>query len=87
MTKGASAINVLIVEDDRDARAMYRMFLEHAGCTVRTARDGRVAIKKVHERAPDVIVMDMAMPRFDGWTASRWLKGSPETAHIPIIAL
>jgi CheY-like chemotaxis protein len=81
------SISVLVVDDDRDARAMYGMYLRHAGCKVRTARDGIVAIAKAKERPPDVIVMDLAMPRLDGWIASRWLKSSPATAHIPIIAL
>lgn len=66
---------------------MYGMFLRHVGCTVRTARDGNVAITKANAFAPDVIVMDLAMPGLDGWTASKWLKASPATAHIPIIAL
>jgi CheY-like chemotaxis protein len=78
---------VLIVDDDRDARAMYRTYLRHSGCKVRTARDGTKAIDQVRRHAPDVIVMDLAMPNLDGWTASTWLKSSPATAHIPIIAL
>src|SRR4029077_1167091 len=80
-------IDVLIVDDDRDARTMYSAYLEHEGCTVRTASDGRRAIDEANLRPPDVIVMDLVMPRFDGWTASRRLKGTPSTAHIPIIAL
>jgi CheY-like chemotaxis protein len=80
-------ISVLVVDDDRDARAMYRLYLTHAGCKVRTARDGQAAIDQAIVSMPDVIVMDLAMPRLDGWTASKWLKSSPSTAHIPIIAL
>ena len=87
MKKPATSISVLVVDDDRDARAMYGMYLRHVGCRVRTARDGQVAISKANDSPPDVIVMDLAMPRLDGWTASRWLKASPATAHIPIIAL
>ena len=87
MRKPRVPISVLVVDDDRDARTMYRMYLRHAGCKVRTARDGIAAIAKAKDRAPDVIVMDLAMPRLDGWTTSRWLKSSPATAHIPIIAL
>ena len=78
---------MLIVDDDRDARTMFRTFLTQAGCKVRTACDGRCAIDKANAWAPDVIVMDLMMPRVDGWTASKSLKGSPATAHIPIIAL
>ena len=66
---------------------MYGIYLRHVGCKVRTARDGQVAINKAHSWTPDVIVMDLAMPRLDGWTASKWLKSSPKTARIPIIAL
>jgi two-component system cell cycle response regulator DivK len=79
--------HVLIVDDDRDARAIYRAYLQHTGCRVRTAPDGVRAIDKAHRDPPDVIVMDLAMPRLDGWTASRSLKGSPATRHIPIIAV
>ena len=87
MRKARAAISVLVVDDDRDARAMYRMYLRHVGCRVRTARDGQIAIDTANDWTPDVIVMDLSMPRLDGWTASRWLKASPATAHIPIIAL
>ena len=47
----------------------------------------KVAITKANNWTPDVIVMDLAMPRLDGWSASKSLKSSPATAHIPIIAL
>src|SRR3954469_12004657 len=67
-------VSVLFVDDDRDARTMYRMFLKHVGCRVRTARDGQIAIDTANDWTPDVIVMDLSMPRLDGWTASRWLK-------------
>ena len=87
MPKARGSISVLIVDDDRDARAMYGLYLRHVGCKVRTARDGHVAITKANHFPPEVIVMDLAMPRLDGWTASKWLKASPATAHIPIIAL
>jgi CheY-like chemotaxis protein len=87
MAKQASDIRVLVVEDDRAARTMYHMFLTHLGYQVQTAGDGGVAIDQAHRWTPDVIVMDLGMPGFDGLTASRWLKESPATAHIPIIAL
>ena len=79
--------HVLIVDDDRDARAMYRTYLTQTGCRVETAPDGRRAIAKVHRDPPDVIVMDLVMPRFDGWSTSKSLKASPDTWHIPIIAM
>lgn len=87
MRKARLSISVLVVDDDQDARTMYGFYLRHVGCKVRTARDGHAAITKANQIAPDVIVMDLSMPRLDGWTASKWLKASPATAHIPIIAL
>ena len=87
MRKARASVSVLVVDDDRDARAMYRMYLVHVGCKVRTARDGHMAISKANTWTPDVIVMDLAMPKLDGWTATRSLKSAPATAHIPIIAL
>ena len=87
MTEPLPHNDVLIVDDDRDIRAMFSAYLEHEGCTVRTASDGGRAIDQANLRPPDVIVMDLVMPRFDGWTALKRLKGAPSTAHIPIIAL
>ena len=87
MARRAEPITVLVVDDDPGARAFYYAYLAQAGCTVRTARDGQDAIEKARRWAPDVIVMDLAMPRMDGWTASRRIKASPATRHIPIIAL
>jgi CheY-like chemotaxis protein len=75
------------VDDDRDARAMYQTYLRHVGCKVQTAKDGQVAIMKASQWSPDVIVMDLAMPQMDGWAASKRLKASAQTSHIPIIAL
>lgn len=87
LIKPAPRLTVLVVDDDRDSREMYRHYLSHVGCVVRTARNGLRAIEKVAQQPPDVIVMDLAMPGLDGWAASKRLKSAPQTAHIPIIAL
>jgi CheY-like chemotaxis protein len=78
---------VLVVDDDRDARAIYSMFLRAVGCRVHTATDGVDAIAQATARLPDVIVLDLAMPRMDGWEAAERLKHSDVTRHIPIVAL
>jgi two-component system, cell cycle response regulator DivK len=78
---------VLFVDDDRDARAMYREYLRAMGCRVITARDGRAAIDQALRHVPDVIVMDLAMPRMDGLTATRHLRREESTRRLPIIAL
>jgi CheY-like chemotaxis protein len=87
MARRAEPITVLVVDDDYETRTIYHAYLAQAGCRVRTANDGQDAIEKAMRWTPDVIVMDLAMPRMDGWTASKWIKTTPATKHIPIIAL
>jgi two-component system, cell cycle response regulator DivK len=57
------------------------------GCRVATARDGADAIDKTSQHQVDLIVMDLAMPRMDGWTATRLLRQLPAMDRVPIIAL
>jgi CheY-like chemotaxis protein len=83
----ASKPAVLVVDDDLDARTIYATFLRSVGCTVFTATDGRSALDKAIELLPELIVMDLAMPRVDGWEAIRRLKDSSWTRDIPVIAL
>ena len=78
---------VLIVDDDADARYMYGAFFRSKGWTVYTAADGRAAIDKATELKPDAIVLDLAMPRVDGWTVLESLKQSSWTSPIRIVVL
>ena len=78
---------VLVVDDDFDARSIFSFYLRAVGCNVFVASDGRSALNKADELAPDVIVMDLAMPRLDGWEAIRRLRQSSWTREIPIIAV
>jgi CheY-like chemotaxis protein len=78
---------VLIVDDDPDARMIYSIYLRAMGCQVFTGEDGRAALQKATDLLPDLIVMDLAMPRVDGWEAIRRLRGSSWTHKIPIVAV
>lgn len=78
---------VLVVEDYQDAREMYSEYLRFSGYEVVEATNGIEAIEKATELTPDIILMDLALPRMDGWEATRRLKGDPRTAEIPIVAL
>jgi DNA-binding response OmpR family regulator len=78
---------VLVVDDDPDCRTIYATYLRVAGCQVFTARDGREALDKTGRLWPDIIVMDLAMPRLNGWEAIRGLHASSWTRQIPIIAI
>lgn len=77
----------MIADDDRDARAIYSQYLRAMGCGVFLATNGRSALRKARRVKPDVIVMDLAMPELDGWSATRWLRVFEETQDTPVIAL
>jgi two-component system cell cycle response regulator DivK len=78
---------VLVVEDYQDAREMYSAYLQFSGFRVAEAIDGLEAIEKTIELLPDIILMDLALPKIDGWEATKRLKSDERTKHIPIVAL
>ena len=78
---------VLVVEDYQDAREMYAAYLQFSGFDVAEAGNGIEAIEKTVELLPDIVLMDLALPRMDGWEATRRLKNDERTRHIPIVAL
>jgi two-component system, cell cycle response regulator DivK len=78
---------VLVVDDDPDARTIFSVYLRATGCEVFTANDGRTAVEKAIDLLPDLIVMDLLMPRVDGWEAIRRLRESSWTRRIPIICV
>src|SRR6516164_4316005 len=81
----ARAARVLVVDDTANVRALIRVNLELAGVQVSTAVDGQDALDRVRAHAPDVITMDVMMPRLDGLAAASRLKADPATAAIPIV--
>jgi two-component system cell cycle response regulator DivK len=78
---------VLVVDDYQDAREMYAECLGAYGFSVVEAETGDEAVAKALALLPDVIVMDLALPGMDGWTATRTLKTDARTHGIPVIAL
>lgn len=78
---------VLVVEDYPDAREMYVEYLKFSGFRVAEARNGVEALDRAFELRPDVILMDLALPRMDGWEATRRLKTDARTRNIPVVAL
>ena len=78
---------VLVVEDYQDAREMYAAYLQFSGYRVAEATNGVEAIERAQELMPDIILMDLALPKMDGWEATRRLKLDETTRHIPIVAL
>lgn len=78
---------VLVVDDFPDARDLLSGFLASRGFETEEAVDGQDAVERALDHPPDVILMDIAMPRMDGVTATERLKADPRTAHVPVIAV
>ena len=78
---------ILLVEDNEDNRLVYRTILDHFGFVVLEAADGEEGIRRARADGPDLILMDVSIPKIDGWEATRQLKADPRTSSIPIIAL
>jgi CheY-like chemotaxis protein len=77
----------LLVEDNEDNLRIYSTILGHFGFRVVAATDGESGLARANEERPDVIVMDLSIPRIDGWEATRRLKANAATAAIPVVAL
>ena len=77
---------ILIVEDDDDTRRVYSITLRHAGFRVIEAANGGEGVHYALEDAPDLILMDMNLPMFDGWEAARRIKSDPRSASAPLVA-
>ncbi len=78
---------ILIVEDNEMNLDMLSRRLEKRGFSVIVATDGATGVEQAEATMPNMILMDMSIPIMDGWEATRRLKSSPVTRHIPIIAL
>jgi two-component system, cell cycle response regulator DivK len=76
---------VLIADDTFDTRELYEVYLTGQGFAVKTVTDGEAAVEEAIAIVPDVIVMDISMPRLDGVAATRQLKEHPRTRHVPVV--
>lgn len=81
------AEKILIVEDDEELRQFLRGQLEAQGFRVVTAGDGEEALRVLGREVPDAIILDLVLPRLDGFTLCRRLRINPETALLPILVL
>lgn len=76
---------VLVVDDEEQNRSLIRDYLEAHDYTVAEAENGMVALEKIAARPPDVILLDLMMPKMDGIEVCRRLKASAQTAHLPVL--
>ena len=78
---------VLVVDDDEVIRRLIAVNLQLEGFDVSMAVDGQDCLDKVGDIDPDVITLDVMMPRLDGWETAVQLRSSPDTAHIKVVLI
>jgi CheY-like chemotaxis protein len=76
---------ILVVDDNKITTKLLRRYLEANGYEATEAYDGIDCLEKVELRAPDAIVLDVMMPRMDGYEAVKRLKENESTRHIPVV--
>ncbi len=76
---------LLIVDDNQQNVELLQAYLEPLGCTIKTAADGLEALEAVDRQHPDLILLDVMMPRMSGFEVCKKLKTDPATRAIPII--
>jgi two-component system alkaline phosphatase synthesis response regulator PhoP len=78
---------IYVVEDEKDLVELLQYNLEKEGYRVLSSLDGAEALKRIPEKTPDLILLDLMLPGVDGLTICKKLKSDPKTAHIPIVML
>lgn len=78
---------VLIIEDDRTLSKLYHAKLSKSGYTVEVALDGEEGLQKVDEFNPEIILLDIIIPKIDGFAVLEKLRSQEKTKHTPIILL
>ena len=84
-TRKEKVKTVLVVEDEQTIANVLSQVLTFGGYRTVQAQDGAEALQQVEIHAPDAIVLDIVIPRMDGWEVCRCLKSNPKTRHIPIV--
>jgi CheY-like chemotaxis protein len=85
--KGVVNLSVLIVDDMSETRELFCLYFEMQGVRVRLAADGVAALRAILAERPDVIVLDLAMPRMTGWEFIRLMRQDERLGSIPVVTL
>lgn len=86
-TASLSGIKVMVIDDSNTIRRSAEIFLVQAGCKVILAEDGFDALSKISDHQPDVIFVDIMMPRLDGYQTCALIKKNPRFSGTPVIML
>ena len=85
--KTLEGIKVLVVDDSNTIRKSAEVFLRQAGCEVLLAEDGFSALAKIFDAAPDIVFVDVMMPRLDGYKTCTLIKSNAQFACLPVVML
>jgi len=86
-TRSLAGTKVMVIDDSNTIRRSAEIFLAKAGCEVILAEDGFDALSKIADYQPDVIFVDIMMPRLDGYQTCALIKKNPKFKAIPVIML
>ena len=86
-TSDLTGLKVLVIDDSNTIRRSAQIFLGQAKCEVILAEDGFGALAKVVEHEPDIIFLDVMMPRLDGYQTCALIKRNPKFSSIPVVML
>jgi twitching motility two-component system response regulator PilG len=87
MSTSLEGLKILVVDDSKTIRRTAEMLLKKEGCDVSTAEDGFVALSKIADNPPQIIFVDIMMPRLDGYKTCALIKSNAEFSDIPVIML
>lgn len=87
MEDAPKAIKIMVIDDSKTIRRTAETLLQKEGYTVVTATDGFEALSKIAQTNPDIIFVDIMMPRLDGYQTCALIKNSQNYQHIPVIML
>jgi CheY-like chemotaxis protein len=77
--------SILLADDQKDERAIQRVLLEHLGYQVAEATDGEMALEMARRMSPDLILLDIAMPKLDGLEVCRAVRSDPRTCSTAVL--
>jgi CheY-like chemotaxis protein len=80
-------VRVLFIEDDPTVAQMYKLKLELDGYQVTMAKDGEEGLQLASDVRPDIIFLDIRLPKMDGFAVLERLRGNEQTRHIPVVIL
>ena len=83
----AEVPSILVVDDDPDILDGILMILDSQDFQLRTARDGVMCLEELSKEIPDLLILDLLMPRMDGWGVIREVRSNPRYANMPIMIL